>query len=434
MIAINKLFARFHKMSKDEETGYLLYQHLPPFLRAGEEIYLAHYDISGIQAYIFSQISIYTSKEEIAERSKYIENLTLRIAKYLLTQFPGKANVLTSSSGNILCSFAGTLQEGKIREVSDHVQRAVFATTEGRLEIYYGLARAIAVEGKIPEGTRSASALCWEDLQRQKFHCTNLLRTDFQKDILDEIKVNAGISAEDKETVRKSIQDERKVYVAIKFDFDNLGAFFHSLNSFDESRAASEALEEIIKHCFDGINGVRPIFTGGDDIFAITELKRCYIVLEQMYERIKHSIDVSPAMEKFRGENFGLSGGCSFIQSSYGEVPLIFFMEESEEALSEAKRIPGKRSIVFWNDNLKRELSDAEEVDPAELDGVFNWDQIRVLAKVQSADRRWIEEMDPRSQDSTMLRLRDKIINDYCHHRNHFLNQEEIMVLRGKKK
>lgn len=428
MKIMHGLFTNFFSSSEKKETGYLLYEHFPPFLYEGKRIYLAHYDISGIQSYIFSQINIHSTEAMVKSRSKYIENLTKEILLFLTNQFPEKVHELTWSSGNILCAFEETLKEERIREVSDRVQRAVFAATQGRLEVYYGIARAIATEGSLPDGALNASELCWVDLQNQKFHCINLLKTDFEKDKFKKFAPeNTGIAVEGDES---SAQKERKVYVALKFDFDNLGAFFHGLTRFDESKAASAALSEVVKECFHGIKHVRPIFTGGDDIFAITDIEHCYIVLSQMYKNVVHAVEYTPGLEKFRGDNFGLSGGCSFIHSSYGEVPLVFFMEESENALSVAKCIPGKKRVVFWDENLKREFPELDMTELSRLDEVYTWDQIHILAKVQG-NTSWMKTMDERSQASTLLRLRAKILNDSRRGRQHILSDKERRILGG---
>ena len=240
MKKFNWMFSGHRNQSEDRKIGYLQYRSLPNFLREGQHIWLAHYDISGIQAYIFRQINIRSSAQKIAARSSYIANLTDAVSSILKMQFLDNMNILTSSSGNILCAFSGKLREERIREISDQIQRSVWASTGGQLELFYGLAKPIARTGEQVDPGTNASDLCWQDLQKQKFHCTNLLHTDFEKDVRDEFRPSVVGMVDEQDG--SALQSDRKIYVAMKFDFDNLGAFFHSLTHYDESEAASRSL------------------------------------------------------------------------------------------------------------------------------------------------------------------------------------------------
>ena len=328
----------------------LYFEHIPPNFKGNELVQVVQYEFSGIQAFIWGEITTFSTSEIVKQRSQYIIDATDKMAQWLNKKFSrfDRYRVLSKSSGKLLFAVAGLTSVKKISRLSDEIQRIIYASTDGKLEMHYGICRARVSS----EYCRSTSSNVLSELARNvnwnKYHCTNIVGINF--DDYNKKGFVPSVSETEKTTNDLKLL-ATEVTVAIKLDLDNLGSFFQKMIAFDTRKAASEALSNILHYVFDSLDGLELIFVGGDDFFAISKLDRYLEVLSEIYQKIKQCINTCDELILYR-EHFGLSGGVAFIRNDLGSIPLLYYYEESERCLEMAKEIPGKNVVVIPAPNI----------------------------------------------------------------------------------
>ena len=342
-------------------NSIILFDKIPKEFKKHEKVSVLQYEISGIQGFIFGGVTISSTRRIIAKRSEYIVHITDVMEEWLrenLSRF-SRFRVLSKSSGKLICAVSHRVKQDKLYDLSNQLQRIIYASTDGKLEMFYGICDAVVVEGSEWNQNQNAMSVLAEEVNRNKYHCINLLGFDHKKYRLDEYMLNASVTTEDDEVIKSN-----NIMVAVKFDLDNLGSFFLKLNAFDTRKAASERLAEILNEALEEDAGIYPIFVGGDDIFAIADIDNYLKVVSDLHERIKEKIGASDELLLYK-DYFGISGGASFIRNDLGTVPLVYYFEQSEDSLMRAKDLPDKNSFVVSN-------------------YVLTWEQLKTLSNILS--------------------------------------------------
>lgn len=353
----------------------LKFRNLPPDFKKGEKVCVVQYEFSGIQSFIFGEVNINTSIWDVHGRSLYIRKLTDEL-EHEIRKYWKKMRTLSSSSGKLICALPRWTRERDITAVSDKLQRQIFVTTEGRLEMYYAYTFAsIETDGAERSAVNAGTVLAL-GVNKNKYHCTNLLKLDTELDHYDTFGIGHLTGESKDRSDRRILASEAGM--AVKFDLDNLGAFFQQVTNFDERQAASKALSDALDDAFSGLSHTDKIFVGGDDIFAISKMDHYLQDIAGLYRNITERLNSEPELALYR-EGFGISAGCSVIRNDLGNTPLLYYFESSEEQLTDAKNTIKKNvisvsgTILTWEQLLS--LSDVTEKYEKEIFGGLRHDQ-----------------------------------------------------------
>lgn len=379
-----------------EDIAGIYFRELPLEFRDGECIIAAQYEIAGIQPFIFGQLSDCTEASEVRRRSRYIEWLTEQIHRYLQEKFlqNGGIRVLSQSSGKLICAFREKAGQKRISEISDQLQRIVYASSPGQLEMFYGTCRAYVTTQQV---RKDASAELGISVNKNKYHCVNLL----QGKQLSMRREDFSISAmhEKKDGGMREAGAKGNILMAVKLDLDNLGSFFSNLNAFDDHRAASLELAEVLAGACTEAEGTTPIFIGGDDLFLLIEPDCFFLSLCRIYTNIMEGIAQKDFIKR-AAQIIGISCGCTPIRGDLTEnLPLLYYYDISEKMLERAKAVPGKNAVV---------IDKSEHANMQYL----RWDQMNCLKKgIQRIQKEsvWTESGDR----SYMLKTAPVVLAEY---------------------
>lgn len=316
---------------------HILFDQIPAEFSKGEKILVVQYEFSGIQRYLFGSGDISMTEDQLHRHSRHVEMLTVQLHRCLAEAFPKQAcRVLSISSGKLICAFSKKTDKQKLQQLSEDYQKRVYAATAGMLELYWGMALAVVCRQTKPKCRQDVTAALAGQIQKQKFHCTGLL--------------GASLTAQDESLLAQNLVCEEFPLprrtgsgIAIKCDLDNLGLFFGQLRAFDTRKAASAALKSVLEGALDDY-----IYIGGDDIFAVVPLEKGLHTLADMYRRICLGIDTSRELAPYR-PHFGISGGVSAVEFFDGKLPLVYYLDSSEQQLTQAKEHPGKNCVCYEN-------------------------------------------------------------------------------------
>lgn len=398
----------------------IAFKNIPPDFRCKEKLLLLLCEFSGIQSFIFGDATTSSTVADIRANSQYVEKLTEKMC-HMLQERLGKNYVLSLSSGKVFIAFKqNILPFGKkttaaeIKTVCDDMQKIIYATTNGQLEMYYACTEVEITDNaeliKLNKKENDAlSALSWY-VNCNKFHCTNLISVDMDKFFCQDLSRQSLCPVDNKGDIHLG-----KKYMAIKFDLDNLGSVFQNVLEFDRRKLASEALDRVLKSAFNDTPQVISIFCGGDDIFAITELDCCLDSISRMHKNIENAIYAEPELQLYRN-NFGISGGCCTIRGDLGNEPLVYYFHNSEEYLKQAKSVKGKNIMCYNGTNM-------------------TWTQVAVLSQTAYANKDLIfKNIDHRQaaslwEEPTILAAKILQLNRTASKK--FLNRNEVEILNG---
>lgn len=337
----------------ETQKSHILFRQIPAQFRKGEKLLVAQYEFSGIQRYLFGSGDTAMTEAQIHSRSRHVEKLTELWSERLAAAFPRDSyRVLNLSSGKLICAFSRKIDENRLHALSESFQKQVYGATAGVLELYWGVAKAVVCREDKPKYDLDVTAVLAAQVQKQKFHCTALL--------------GASLVPEDPTLLAKNLVSTEEAAprtgsgVAIKCDLDNLGLFFGQLRAFDTRKAASGALKQVLEAALDDF-----IYIGGDDIFAVAPLSQGLHTLADMYQRIRRGIEEREELAPYR-PHFGISGGVSAVEFFGGTLPLIYYLESSEEQLTQAKSHPGKNCVCYE-------------------DRLLTWEQVALLSRLLTA-------------------------------------------------
>lgn len=332
----------------------LLFENPPRRLR--RKVLAGVLDFSGIQTFIFGGLDRYTPSREVAQRSEYIAGLSRLLAERLRARFGGQLLFETVSSGKIYFALSSAVAEREAEAVLEAETGKVFASTDGRLAAYYALTPAVLLQEMQFDGAamRPAPEVLAEQLAEKKLRPLSLLTLDLQAHF-------DGAMAYRSVPRQEAAWSGRKM--AVKLDLDNLGAFFREIRALDTRDRVSRALDGAITCALDADPTLIPIFKGGDDIFFLCDFEGWMGAVSGFYRRLKARVQQSPELWAY-GPLFSVSGGVRRIARM--ETPLIFYSENAEKYLMEAKN-RGKNRLIANG----REL---------------NWAQLEALATLVERD------------------------------------------------
>ena len=327
----------------NKNYGYIAFHTIPNTLKNNSKVKLLQLELSGIQQYIFGDINICTPIDVVSARSQYIKDITALSLAQIKNRLGEKSvtEELNNSSGKLILALDKSLKDSLITETLDELQRIIFASSQARLQMFYAFCDAKITDNVENLAGCNASKLLIEKLEKNKYHCTNILDYETNKYDYASFKIKQ-CTYDPKET------DQKSARMAIKFDLDNLGLFFGSLHQFDVRNAASQALSSVLLSSLENIPGVQKIFIGGDDIFATASVDTYLNVISKMYNNIREGIMTRPELESYRAY-FGISGGTSIIRNDLGKESLLVLYHTSENELSTAKSAKGKNVISINN-------------------------------------------------------------------------------------
>lgn len=341
----------------NKNYGYIAFRTIPNTLKRNGKVKLLQLELSGIQRYIFGDINICTPIYVVSARSQYIKDITALSLAQIKNKLGEKSvtEELNNSSGKLILALDRSLKDSSIKEALDELQRIIFASSQAKLQMFYAICDAKITDNVENLARCNASKLLIEKLEKNKYHCTNILDYDTNKYDYALFRIKQ-CTYDPKET------DQKSARMAIKFDLDNLGLFFGSMQQFDVRNAASQALSSVLLSSLENIPDVQKIFIGGDDIFATASVDTYLNVISKMYNNIRKGIMTKPELESYRAY-FGISGGASIIRNDLGKESLLVLYHASENELLTAKSAKGKNVISINN-------------------AVVSWEQFLVLTEI----------------------------------------------------
>ena len=314
----------------------LLFRTVPQGVKKNRRVKLIYAELSGIQRFIFRSADVGTSAEEIGRRSAHIERVTELCVRFLADQLKFELTSLNVSSGKLLLAASRFESDKRIEAALKELQRIVYGSLHGTPELYYAFTNARITDELKPDSENAMETL-QRAAARNRYHCTNLLCIDPERYVRGDFVFRAEPEARQ--------PAETKTAMAIKLDLDNLGAFFGSMQEIDVKDAASAALNETLKNALSGSTGIRQIFAGGDDLFLVASTDAWIPELGRIYRRIRQGVEQREELRPYRGV-FGISGGVCPIRNRLASIPLLYYYEESETALEQAKAERGKNILV----------------------------------------------------------------------------------------
>lgn len=331
----------------------LYFKNIPNIYTLNEEVYLLGMDISGIQKYIFNITENKGSLKETKKRSLEISDLT----KYLYNSIDDiyhldESQIISLNSGKIIFILKKDIDINELLEVFNNLQRDVYLTYRGELNMYFGYVKANITNEKY-QAQQTAYHSLLRDIQLRKRQSFNLLNYDHTTEFN---KINLKIALKDGQLIDDLVNDDYKhQYVTgIKFDFDNLGAYFGKIGQSDEILKVSKIIKKKIEEVLNHTENIYKVFSGGDDIFVLVNF---YQTFEQL-TKIKEDLEKS-----FRDLDyeFGISAGVVVFKK---QISIIYYGEKLEEALAHAKS-SGKNGVSIeghffkWQDiiSMKKYLN-----------------------------------------------------------------------------
>lgn len=324
-----------------KQKFYIPFKVIPKGFKKREKLKVISFEFSGIQSFIFGSLDTDSTPDEIRVRSEYVVYATEKVLERLISLLPKKSNVrvISMSSGKLMAAVSKRIDEQKLIEASDEIQRIIYSETEGRLQVCYGVLEA-SVTSKYPlkpeEDAKSRLRLL---INQNKYLCKNLLHFPF-----DEYKDESFSLIRFEEISKKSKNDREDFFASLKLDFDNLGDFFANIEQLDIRQSTSKALAHVIESAVAATEGLFPVFVGGDDIFLL--LKDCNypLIINTLYSKLRYGIENTPELSPYR-PIFGISGGMSLIRNDLGKIPLFYYSDLAEAQLEKAKASKEKNCI-----------------------------------------------------------------------------------------
>ena len=316
----------------------LPFQTLPKGLPFSKKVIYCLLDISGIQSYIFHAMDRHTTAGQVRSRSAYVESLGPRLQAILEKQFPGKLLSASPVGGNLRCLFHPSVDPAVLQTFLEKLQRAVFASTEGKLTFFFAFcqAKCIPEDRFCREKMCLAGAYLAQKLEAEKYQPRNLLKTHMQQERVP------LLTPPDQQADDEPPQTDQ---AAVKLDLDNLGTVFQKITAYDRHRQVSHSLNRHIKACLEADARISPVFAGGDDIFFLCPLAEFLPVVADFYRRLRLTLAKDPTLARYAQENFGLSAGISVILKN-NRMSMSAYWEESEQALHLAKT-EGQKNCVY---------------------------------------------------------------------------------------
>lgn len=317
-------------------------------------------DISGIQSYIFHDMDCHTTAGLIRSRSRFVERLT----DTLLARLEAIPGYLfgTKSSGKLLCAFRPSAKTDRLQGLLQQLQRRVFASTEGRLTFFFALcpAKCIPLKRFRPATMVHAGAVLGRLLEKEKYHCLNLLDVDMEAEAdPDFMPVAESMNA----------TADLRTQMVVKLDLDNLGSFFQDITAYDHRDRVSIALNRVISECLTADKRIETVFAGGDDIFFLCPLDCWLAVVTGFYTRLRRQFTDTPELTDYGTIFFGMSGGCCLLRNQLDQIPLLSYWESAENALQAAKTVGGKNCLYLQLPS--RELLYIRWTNLCKLSGVY---------------------------------------------------------------
>ncbi len=358
-------------MAKPAAQAYLTFGTLPPHTAAWTVCPAAQFELSGIQKFIFGGTDMASTPARILRRSRYVQELTAALRRWLEEQLPG--GLWVENSGKLIAILPASADTAALEAAAGQAQRRVWSVTAGLLSLDWGwVYTRLQPAGQAPPAPRGLEKLFQKEqpalppfaaavarrITRCKFHAEVLLGAAAQAAAEDGWRMELLTPAQPEHSTAAGAGADSRM--AIKFDLDNLGMFFPRLAAFDEREAASRALARVMDGAFAGLAGVQRIFIGGDDIFAIAPLESALQLVAAMAANLRRGVDTVPEMAPYR-PHFSLCGGVDYIRRS--TEPLLYYFLSSEQQLEKAKDIPGKNRVCW-------------------MGTVLTWPQLNTLAAV----------------------------------------------------
>ena len=262
------------KRKKVSSLAKLFFKVIPKIYQKGEGVYLVGLDLSGIQKYIFSNTKNKKSLQEIKKRSLEIAELTNYLHETIHNKFPiKKEQIITLNSGKFIFTLKANEDLEELFALIKELQRDIFLTFNGSLNLFYGYVDAV-VSDEIVHQEKTAYQELLTAIQTNKRQAYDLLnynhKTDFNKIKLD-ITVQDGQRIDD-----LTDEESSQLVTGIKFDFDNLGAYFGRIGQSDEISKISKQMQDKIDRVLNNTKNIYKIFSGGDDIFVLTNFYQTF--------------------------------------------------------------------------------------------------------------------------------------------------------------
>lgn len=328
------------------------FETMPKNLPFSKRVILGVLDISGIQKYIFSDVTAKTKSNDVKRRSLFIKRLSEKIFQELQKNY-GKNLIFSNvSSGKLYCAFSPKTDIDGINNFCGLLQKKIYSSTSGRLSVFFAFAETIVITPKKYDNRRMALAtsILAKKLSLEKLRPDRLFKIN-TKEYFD-IGFTEEALVSDVESSKECSSD----CVAIKLDLDNLGAFFNSITSFDVKNNVSIAFDNTISRVLDSDNRITVIFSGGDDIFFLCDYGCHYDVLSTFYNNLLSEISKNSHLKRYLEEGlFGISAGACRVRGEFGTVPLIYYSESAEKMLETAKTQMGKNCLCLDGKRLSWE-------------------------------------------------------------------------------
>lgn len=294
-------------------------------------------DVSGIQNYIFHDMDCHTTADLIRSRSRFVEQLTDKLLARL-EAIPGYL-FGTKSSGKLLCAFRPSVKPDLLQGFLQQLQRRVFASTQGKLTFFFAICPAKCIPiNRFRSTMEHAGAVLGRLLEKEKYHCLNLLDVDMEAEAdpdLMPVAESMGAAA------------TNCSQLVVKLDLDNLGAFFQNIIAYDHRDSVSIALNQVIQACLAADKRIEMVFSGGDDIFFLCPLDCWLAVVTGFYTRLRQQFTHTPELTDYGTKFFGMSGGCCVLRNQLDRIPLLSYWESAENALQAAKTEGGKNCLYL---------------------------------------------------------------------------------------
>lgn len=392
------------------DKSYLTFKEIPKGFKNREKLIVAQYEFSGIQSFIFGSINVNSTQQQIKARSEYIVFSTEKCLEYLERELGKRSGlrVLLKSGGKLMVALSHRRQLNKLEEISDKLQRIVYAETAGKLQLYYAFAPACVLCGKSILKEQDVISNIRLLINKNKYHCTNILDFDFKDYCGTEFSFS-----EFSLKYNNSYNSGETFFAALKLDLDNLGDFFARIHDTDVRKKTGDALAEVLETAVGSVKAVLPIFVGGDDIFVVLKNEEHIVATYKLYQAIKKGIENTEALAAYR-ELFGMSAGLCIIRNDLGKVPLFYYFDLAEEQLEKAKSISGKNVVSIENT-------------------VVSWQQIEVLSRImENKGEEIISALDKNQRlivFSNLRELKSRIIGFNRNSDEKFLSREEETLI-----
>lgn len=376
----------------------LFFKDIPNGYHRNEKVMLIGIDFSGIQNFIYQNDSI-EKLNQISMRSEYIQLLTVKLNEELanlLGQYSYTS--ITVVSGKIQ-AITKTVEEAKILIINyiKKAQEAIFAENEGKIQLFYGITFT-RIKDKHFNRYKNAIVSLMNVIDHDKYKCVNLYEIDFDR--AKDISYSISTVLNGRKYSNSFKLSEMRL-VAVKMDFDNLGNLFSVFQEADLKAKASSSIYRIIKDAVSSMENIHLLYAGGDDIFFICPFNEMIEIIQNMYHYIKSKIFEEDTLSNY-AKDFGIScGACVF----YREVPMLYFMDNSETELIKSK-IRGKNQITIE-------------------DMSFSWIEWEVITRIRSKIEKRTSSM-----DFTFRHLFEATIDKTCDNKDRvFLKQ---LIERGQ--